>query len=73
MYAIGEHCAVSLFYRPVVGGGLLLVAAGTLYGLRRWHHRRTACHVAVKTAADLIFLRGHGADLESLAKSRLAG
>ncbi len=31
-----------LAFRPLIGGGLLVVAAGALYGLWRWHHGRTA-------------------------------
>ncbi len=30
-----------LAFRPVIGGGLLVVAAGALYGLWHWHHGRT--------------------------------
>jgi hypothetical protein len=37
-------------FRPLIGGGLLLIAAGALYGLWRWHHGRTAAHVAPKAA-----------------------
>lgn len=39
-----------LFYRPLIGGGLLLVAAGAVYGLWKWHHQRTAGHVAAQAA-----------------------
>ena len=31
-----------LAFRPLIGGGLLVVAAGALYGLWRWHQGRTA-------------------------------
>jgi Transmembrane protein 43 len=35
-----------LGHRPLIGGGLLIVAAGALYGLWHWHKGRTAAHVA---------------------------
>ena len=33
-------------YRPLIGGGLLIVAAGAFYGLWRWHKGRTQAHGA---------------------------
>lgn len=36
-----------LAYRPLIGGGLLVMAAGAGYGLWRWHKGRTP-HVAAK-------------------------
>jgi hypothetical protein len=39
-----------LFFRPLYGGGLLILAAGIGYALWRWHHGRTAAHVAATTA-----------------------
>ena len=40
-----------LAFRPIIGGGLLVLAAITLYGLWRGHHGRTAAHVAAQAAA----------------------
>jgi hypothetical protein len=40
-----------IFYRPLLGGGLLLAAAVLAVGLWFWHHRRTAARVATATAA----------------------
>lgn len=40
-----------LFFRPLIGGGLLLLAAGLFYVLWRWHHARSAGHVAAQAAA----------------------
>ena len=40
-----------LAFRPLIGGGLLIVAAGLGYALWRWHHSRSAAHVAA-TAAE---------------------
>jgi len=37
-------------FRPLVGGGLLLVALAAFYGLWRWHEGRTAAHAAAKPA-----------------------
>jgi Transmembrane protein 43 len=39
-----------LVFRPLIGGGLLILAAAALYGLWRWHHSRTAAHVAATAA-----------------------
>jgi hypothetical protein len=36
-------------YRPLIGGGLLIVAAGAFYGLWRWHKGRTPGHGAKAT------------------------
>jgi hypothetical protein len=40
-----------LVFRPLIGGGLLIVAAGLGYLLWRWHHGRTAAHVAATAPA----------------------
>ena len=40
-----------LVFRPLIGGGMLVLAAALLYGLWRWHHSRTAAHVAAQAAA----------------------
>lgn len=40
-----------LAFRPLIGGGLLIVAAGLGYLLWRWHHTRSAPHVAAQAAA----------------------
>ncbi len=40
-----------LFYRPLIGIGLLVIAAASVYGLWRWHHQRTAGHVAAPAPA----------------------
>ncbi|HEY4942307.1 MAG TPA: TMEM43 family protein [Rhizomicrobium sp.] len=40
-----------LAFRPLVGGGILLLAAGFGYLLWRWHHSRSAAHVAAVAAA----------------------
>jgi hypothetical protein len=40
-----------LAFRPVIGGGMLVLSAITLFGLWRWHHGRTAAHVAAQAAA----------------------
>ena len=40
-----------LAFRPLIGGGLLIVAAGLGYALWRWHHSRSAPHVAAAAAA----------------------
>jgi hypothetical protein len=39
-----------IFYRPVLGGGLLVVAVLLAGGLWVWHHRRTAARVATTAA-----------------------
>ena len=39
-----------LAFRPLIGGGLLIVAAGLGYLLWRWHHSRSAAHVAATPA-----------------------
>ncbi len=39
-----------LAFRPLIGGGLLIVAAGLGYALWRWHHSRSAAHVAATPA-----------------------
>jgi hypothetical protein len=40
-----------LAFRPLIGGGLLIVAAGIGYALWRWHHTRSAPHVAAAAAS----------------------
>lgn len=40
-----------LVFRPLYGGGLLVLAAGALYGMWRWHHARSAPRVAAAAAA----------------------
>ncbi|MEJ1967421.1 MAG: TMEM43 family protein [Rhizomicrobium sp.] len=40
-----------LAFRPLIGGGILIVAAGLGYLLWRWHHSRSAAHVAAQPAA----------------------
>jgi hypothetical protein len=40
-----------LAFRPLIGGGLLILAAGLGYLLWRWHHSRSAPHVAAQAAA----------------------
>jgi len=35
----------------LIGGGMLILAAAALYGLWRWHHARSAGHVAAVAAA----------------------
>jgi hypothetical protein len=40
-----------LAFRPLIGGGMLILAAAALYGLWRWHHSRSAGHVAAAAAA----------------------
>jgi hypothetical protein len=40
-----------LAFRPLIGGGMLILAAAALYGLWRWHHSRSAGHVAAQAAA----------------------
>ncbi len=40
-----------LAFRPLLGGGILILAAAALYGLWRWHHSRSAPHVAAQAAA----------------------
>ncbi|HUO89387.1 MAG TPA: TMEM43 family protein [Rhizomicrobium sp.] len=40
-----------LVFRPLIGGGMLVLAAGLGYLLWRWHHSRTAPHVAAQQAA----------------------
>jgi Transmembrane protein 43 len=39
-----------LYYRPLLCGGLLVLAAALTYGLWRWHHRHTAGRVATTVA-----------------------
>ena len=38
-------------FRPLIGGGILILAAAASYGLWRWHHGRTAAHAATRAAA----------------------
>ncbi len=38
-------------FRPLIGGSILLVAAGIGYLLWRWHHSRSAGHVAAQAPA----------------------
>ena len=40
-----------LVFRPLIGGGMLILAAGLGYMLWRWHHSRSAAHVAAQAAA----------------------
>ena len=40
-----------LAFRPLIGGGILILAAGLGYLLWRWHHSRSAPHVAAQAAA----------------------
>jgi hypothetical protein len=40
-----------LAFRPLIGGGLLVLAAGFGYLLWRWHHNRSAAHVAAVAAS----------------------
>lgn len=40
-----------LAFRPLIGGGILVLAAGIGYLLWRWHHNRSAPHVAAQAAA----------------------
>ena len=40
-----------LYYRPLIGGGLLVIAAALVYGLWRWHHQRTINHVPASAPA----------------------
>jgi hypothetical protein len=40
-----------LAFRPLIGGGILILAAGMGYLLWRWHHTRSAGHVAAQAAA----------------------
>ncbi|HEX4302105.1 MAG TPA: TMEM43 family protein [Rhizomicrobium sp.] len=40
-----------LVFRPLIGGGILILAAGIGYLLWRWHHTRSAPHVAAQAAA----------------------
>jgi hypothetical protein len=40
-----------LAFRPLIGGGMLIVAAGIGYGLWRWHHARTINHVPLPAPA----------------------
>ena len=40
-----------LAFRPLIGGALLTLAAISLYALWRWHHGRTAVHVAAQSSA----------------------
>jgi len=39
-----------LAFRPLIGGAMLIVAAGLGYALWRWHHSRSAAHVAATPA-----------------------
>ncbi|MBV9044592.1 MAG: hypothetical protein JO294_05685, partial [Alphaproteobacteria bacterium] len=39
-----------LAFRPLIGGGILLLGLGLGYLLWRWHHNRTARHVAAAAA-----------------------
>ena len=38
-------------FRPLIGGGILILAAGFGYLLWRWHHSRSAPRVAAQQAA----------------------
>jgi len=40
-----------LAFRPLIGGGIFVLAAGAGYLLWRWHHTRSAPHVAAQQAA----------------------
>lgn len=37
-------------FRPLIGGGLIVVALGVFYALMRWHHARTPAAAAAKPA-----------------------